>query len=405
MLYPALEGMPLDIFGYILELWAQGEWFAPAIAERVSRRIQEMTLATPRAYSNLYVDRKSVLVPDQIHAWLARAKSTTTRVVTEGANPSQTKAALCGAIYFKLLVYQVQEIRDLKGDIIDAEPIDYEALRACKQLRHLRILGHDWFDPCRARPFRFEVNRLRDPVDFRGLVTLTALHLVSVDLVLSTSRSPSIFPHLLQLQLYNTRGDIDAIIDACGQTLEDLRISMCNHEPEMELFLPRLRILSLERAGDVLDAMKLPSLEVLNAAAGEILSQDGRSLSSVTQWISSMTEKSDLEEHSIRALLQLLPSLECLILGESIDVTAQFFKELRSDSSLCPALKCIRVTEGVSSANVAKWVGEQKQKGVFHESVNSRSWSVEIEYLTVEEDGRVQSPYRVKVRLICCVIR
>jgi len=400
--YPTLEGMPLYVFGHILELWAQREWFAPAIAERISRRIRTMTLATPRAYSNLYIDRKGVMMPDQIHAWLARAASIPTSVVIEWATPTQIKAALHGAIYSKLLVYQVQEIRDLKGDIIDAEPIDYEALRACHQLQHLRVIGHDWFDPCRARPFRFDVDRLREPADFQSFVRLTALHLVSVDLVLSTHPSPCVFPQLLQLQLYNVRGDIDAAINACSQTLEDLRISMCNHESEVELFLPRLRILCLEQAGDVVGMMEVPSLKVLNAAAGELLlSPDGRPLSSVTQWISATTDKRDLEEHSIRTLLWLLPCLECLLLGESFEVTTLFFKELQLGSSLCPALKYIGVTEAVASADMDTRVDEQKD--IYHELVISRSGAVEIKYLTTEEYDQLQRPYRVKVRSMPCV--
>jgi len=363
-----------------------------------------MTLATPRAYSNLYIHRKSVMMPDQIHAWLAHARSTPTRVVMESANPPQIKAALRGAINSTLLVYQVQEIRDLKGDIIDAEPIDYEALRVCKQLHHLRVVGHDWCDPCRARPFRFDVDRLREPVDFQGFVRLTALHLVSVDLGMSTDRTSRIFPQLLQLQLYNIRGDIDTIINACGQTLEDLRISMCNHESEVELFLPRLRMLCLEQAGDVVDVMELPNLKVLSAAAGELpLSADRRPLSSVIQWTSAMTNKSDLEEHGIRTLLQLLPGLECLMLGESVEVTTQFLEELQIDTSLCPALKYIGVTKGPPEADVAIWVGEQKR--VFHEWISFRSGAVEIEYLTKEEYEQARSPYRVKVRSNSCVVK
>lgn len=388
--------MPLNVFGDILELWAQTVWFAPAVAERVSRRIRMMTLATPRAYSKMHINRTNVMVPDQIHAWLARAGKIATHVVIEGANSLQIKAALHGAVYSKLLVYQVPEIRDLKGDIIDAEPIYYEALRACRWLHHLRILGHDWFEPCRARPFRFDVDRLCDPVDFQGFVRLTALHLVSVDLVLSTDRGPRIFPQLLQLQLYNIRGDIDAIIDACGQTIEDLRISMCNHEPEVELSLPRLQTLCLEQAGDVVDVMELPSLKVLNVAAGELLlSPDGYPLSSVTQWTSAMTDENDLEEHSIRTILRRLPGLERLTLGESMEVTSQLLKELQLDSSLCPALKNIRVTEGVPSAGMGTLVSEQK--GAFHETISPRPGVVGIEYLTMEEYNQIQSSYRVKV--------
>jgi hypothetical protein len=394
---PDLEGMPPDVFGYILELWAQSEWCAPAIAVRVSRRIREMTLSTPRAYSNLYIHRKSVMMPDQIHAWLARARSIATRVVVESANPLQVKAALRGVVHSKLLVYQVQEIRDLKGEIIDAEPIDYEALRACQRLQHFRVVGHDWFDPCRARPFRFDVDRLCELVDFQGFVRLIALHLVSVDLVMSTDRSSRIFPQLLQLQLFNIRGDIDTIINACSQTLEDLRISMCNHGSEVELFLPRLRILCLEKAGDIVDVMELPSLKVLNAAAGELpLSTDRCLLSSVTQWTSATTNKSDLEDHSIRTLLRLLPRLECLMLGEVVEVASQFFEELQIDSSLCPVLKYIRVTKGVSLAGVVVWADEHT--GVSHEWMSLRSGAVEIEYLTKDEYDQAQLPYRVKVR-------
>jgi hypothetical protein len=399
-----LEGMPLHVFGYILEFWAQTEWFAPAIAVRVSRRIRMMTLATPRAYSNLYINGKNVMMPDQIHAWLARAKSIATRVVLESADSPQVKAALHGAIHSKLLVYQVQEIRDSKGDIVDAEPIDYEALRACQQLHHLRVVGHDWFDPCRARPFRFDVDRLHEILDFQGFMRLTALHLVSVDLVMSTDQGLRTFPQLLQLQLYNIRGDIDTILNACGQTLEDLRISMCNHESEMELTLPRLRMLCLERAGDVVDVMELPSLKILNAAAGELtLSADGRPLSSVTQWTSAMTNKSDLEEHSIRTLLRLLPGLECLMLDESVEVTTQFFEALQIDSSLCLALKYIRVTKKAPPADMAIWVDEQKD--VFNEWISLRSGAVDIVYLTKEEYDQAQSPYRVKVRSMPCVLR
>lgn len=394
--YPSLEGMPLHVFGYILELWAQTEWCAPAIAVRVSRRILAMTIATPRAYSNLHIHRKDVMSPDQIYAWLRHAKNTPTRLVLESANPLQIRAALHGSIRSTLLVYQVQEIRNLKGDIIDAEPIDYEALRVCQQLHHLRIVGHDWSDPCRARPFRFHVDRLGKQVDFQGFMRLAALHLVSVDLVLSADQSSCIFPQLLQLQLYNIRGDIDTIINACGQTLEDLRISMCNHESETELFLPRLRMLCLEQAGDVVDVMEIPNLKVLSAAAGELpISAERRPLSSVTQWTSVMTNRSDLEEHSIRTLLRLLPGLECLMLGESVEITTQFFEELQMDSSLCPALKYIRVPKGPPEAHVAKWVGEQKS--VFHEWISLRSGAVEIEYLTKEDYDRAQSPYRVKV--------
>jgi len=397
-----LEGMPLYVFGHILELWAETEWYAPAIGMRVSRRIRTMTLATPRAYSNLYIHRKNVMTPDQIRAWLARARSIATRVVMEGADPPQVKAALHGAIHSKLLVYQVQAIRNLRGEVIDAGPIDYEALRACQQLQNFRFIGYDWFEPCRARPFRFDVDRLCEPVDFQGFVRLTALHLVNVDLLMSTDRSSRIFPRLLQLQLYNIRGDIDAVINACGQTLEDLRISMCNHGSEAELFLPRLRVLCLEQAGDVVDVMELPSLKVLHAAAGELpLSADEHTLSSVTQWISAMTNKNDLEEHSIRTLLRLLPGLECLVLGESVEVTAQFFEELQIDSSLCPTLKHIRITKGASLADVEIWVEEQK--GGFQESL--RSEAVEIEYLTKEEFDQAQRPYRVKVRLMYCVFR
>ena len=401
---PDLEGMPPYVFGYILELWAQTEWCAPAIAVRISRRIREMTLATPRAYSNLYIHRKNVMMPDQIQAWLTRARSVATRVVMESASPLQVKAALSGVVHSKLLVYQVQEIRDLKGDIIDAEPIDYEALLACQQLQYFRVVGHDWFDPCRARPFRFDVDRFCELVDFQGFVRLTALHLVSVDILISANRHSCLFPQILQLQLFDIRGDIDTIISACSQTLEDLRISMCNHESEMELFLPRLRILCLEQAGDIVDVMELPSLKVLNAAAGELpLSANRCPLSSVTQWTSATTNKSDLEEHSIRTLLRLLPGLERLTLGESVEVTSQFFEELQMDSSLCPALKSIRVTQGVSSAGVVIRVDEDK--GVLHEWTRLRSGAVEIEYLTKEEYDQAQSPYRVKVRSIARVFK
>ena len=402
--YPSLEGMPLDVFGYILELWAQTDWCAPAIAARVSRHIRAMTIATPRAYSNLHIHRKGVMRPDHIHAWLRHAKNTPTRIVLESANPLQIRAALHSAIRSILLVYRVQEIRNLKGDIIDAEPIDYEALRVCQQLHHLRIVGHDWSDPCRARPFRFDVDRLREQVDFQGFVRLTALHLVSVDLVQSTDQTSCIFPQLLQLQLYNIRGDIDTIINACGQTLEDLRISMCNHESEVELLLPRLRMLCLERAGDVVDVMEIPNLKILSVAAGELsLCAERHPLSSVTQWTSALTNKSDLEEHSIRTLLRLLPGLECLILGESVEVTTQFLEELQMDSSLCPALKYIRVPKGPPEAHVAKWVGEQKS--VFHEWISVRSGAVDIEYLTKKEYDEDQSPHHVKVRLMSCVVR
>lgn len=401
---PNLEGMPPDLFGYILELWAQSEWRAPAIAVSVSRRIREMTLATPRAYSSLYIHRKNVMMPDQIHAWLARARSIATCVVMECATPLQVSAVLRGVIHSKLLVYRVQGVRDLKGDIIDAEPIDYEALRACQQLQHFRVVGHDWVDPCRARPFRFDVDRLRELVDFQGFVGLTALHLVNVDLVMSTDRSSRIFPQLLQLQLFNIRGDIDTIINACSQTLEDLRISMCNHESEMELFLPRLRTLCLEKAGDIVDVMELPSLKVLNVAAGELpLSADKCPLSSVTQWTSATTNKSDLEEHSIRTLLRLLPRLECLMLGESVEVTSQFFEELQIDSSLCPALKHIRVAKGVSPTEVVIWVDEDKVAS--HQWISLRSGAVEIEYLTKDEYDQAQGSYRVKVRSMSRVFR
>ena len=401
--YPALEGMPLNVFGHILELWAQSEWFAPAIAERVSRRIQAMTLATPRAYSNLYIHRKNPMMPSHIHAWLARARRTATRIVIEGAHSPQIKAALYGIRYSKLLVYRVQEIRDLKGDIVDAEPIDYEALRACQELHYLRVIGHDWSNPCRARPFCFDVDRLRDPVDFESFGRLTALHLISVDLVLSADRGHCIFPRLLQLQLYDVRGDIDAIINACGETLEDLRISMCNHESEMVLFLPRLRILCLEQAGDIVDVMEVPSLKVLNSAAGELhLSPNGRHLASVTQWTSAMTDKSDLEEQTIRTLLQLLPCLECLVLCESSEVVTRFFKEFQMDSSLCPTLKNIRVTERVTSADMAACMGEKND--IINELISSRFGAVDIEYMTAEEYDQVHSTYRVKVSLMANVL-
>ena len=401
--YPALEGMPLNVFEYILELWAQSEWFAPAIAERISRRTQAMTLATPRAYANLYIHRKNPMMPNHIRTWLARAGRTATRIIIEGANSSQTTAALYGATNAKLLVYQVQEIRDSKGDIIDAEPIDYEALRTCQQLHYLRIIGRDWFDPCRARPFRFDVDKLRDPLEVGSFGRLTALHLISIDLVLSTDRNPCIFPHLLQLQLYNVRGDIDAIINTCSETLEDLRISKCNHELEMGSFLPRLRILCLEQAGDIVDVMELPSLKVLSSAAGELhLSPNGRPLPSVTQWTSARTDKSDLEEYTIRILLRLLPCLECLVLCESLEVIARFFNEFQVDSSLCPLLKCIRVTEGVSSADMALWMDEQKD--VLNKWMSSRSGNIEIEYMTAEEYDQVHSHYRLKVRSMSYVL-
>jgi len=240
-----IQSIPPEILGYIIELHASMEWWAPAFDGSVSRQFRQAVLASPRAWSYPTLEKEKS--PRQItggaaELWMERA----------GASPLHVRIrSYEDNLYRPIMMRCPEQIVDLKysGSIIN--------LRTTR-LPNLRTLCLSWNYDISTNPFLDDVDG-ENPMP--SLNTLGLWYLVRVPFALTPS-----FPPITTLDLCDINpGDCGGLVSHCRKTLKSLMLSDC------ETFLiskrtnfPVLEVLSLMRVGRVIDFISAPKLRVFH---------------------------------------------------------------------------------------------------------------------------------------------
>jgi hypothetical protein len=207
----ALIYMPVEIIMAILIEWAMLEWFAPAIARRICRRFKEITDASPRVWSNLFLPDYSRATAVDVSKWLERAKASPKEIHLETEDTCIASAALKGAKDATSLHYRIPFVKDI---------LQQERIRLPVHMPRLRHLLLNTFGPFDFR----EVANIFGPYSSARFPCLTTLHLINVDLT-DFHIDHELFPAMRRLVLHCVCGPILNLIWVCSGSLKDLRVT------------------------------------------------------------------------------------------------------------------------------------------------------------------------------------
>jgi hypothetical protein len=367
--------MPDEIIANVLIEWAMLEWFAPAIARRICRRLKGITDYTPRVWSKLFPQRCWPGIADQVRTWSRRAKAVPKELRLETEDVHVASAALEGAKDATSLIYRIPVSCHIPGELtlpthtimhmmllehihedlmllehIEDDPmfpaIIQEELMLpthMPQLRHLHIsISNNNLALSLCNIFR-DYNSAHDA----HFPCLTVLHLAYVDLY-NFRMTPGLFPAIRRLGLRRVGGPILDLIQVCSESLEDLRVSKIfsfNLEslPRKRILLPKLDVLIVSDTPGIVTILEAPALRLICADLCEITGGT-RPFSSVVEWATRWYDCS-FQPPDITGHLINMPQLQHLMLYHHIETLDLCFESLRTNPTICPSLQSIEVVE------------------------------------------------------------
>ena len=331
--------MPVEIIDNILVEWANLEWFAPAIARRVCRRLKGITDFSPSPWSKLFLPYDSRATADDVRNWLRHAKAAPKEICIETENICAITAALDGCKDATSIIYQTPMFQELSS----CRQQQIRLPKHMPRLRHLHVdisNVYDFFGLWNVFEF------YHPPYDGH-FPCLTTLQLTFVDLT-DFHIVPGVFPAVRHLSLESVDGPILDLIGACSGTIEDLRVninSSYSHEspPHGPIILPNLKVLIIDDALRIVPCFDAPTLRLLHANIDE-LNGNIKPLHSVIEWVTRRS--SSYPRHmDITNLLNDMSQLQHLMLCESMETLTTCFEFLRDSQSTCPYLQSIEVVE------------------------------------------------------------
>ena len=335
--------MPVEIIQNIITEWANLEWFAPAIARRICRRLKDITDSSPSSWSKLSLAFGSSATADGVRGWLRHAKAAPKEISINIEDLYVISAALDGCKDATSIAYRTPMFEELSTH----QRSHIQLPNHMPRLRHLRVDLSDVYNFVGP----WEIFEFYLPPYDGHFPCLTTLQLISVDLNNFTI-VPGLFPTLRHLSLECVDGPILDLIEVCSGTIEDLRVNInywyCPQSPLHDrIVLPRLKVIIIDGAPRVVPWFDAPILRLLHANFAEL---DGniKPFGSVVEWVTRRSPT--LPRHvDITNLLNGMSQLQHLMLCEPMATLATCFELLRDSQSTCPYLQTIEVVERASS--------------------------------------------------------
>lgn len=342
----SLLHMPVEIIENILVQWTNLEWFAPAIARRICRRLKTITDFSPSCWSKLSLPYHSSATDDGVRDWLSRAKAAPKEISIDTDKFHLIMAALDGCKDATSIIYRTPMFQDLSY----CEQLQIRLPEHMPRLRHLRV---DFSNV-------YEFAGLCDIFEFYNapyhgnFPCLTTLQLIFVDLI-DFHVTPGLFPTVRNLSLESVNGPILDLIEACSSTIEDLRVTI-NYSYSRasplhgRIILPNLKVLIIENASRIAPCFDAPTLRLLHANFDEL---DGNTtpFNSVVEWVTRRSLNPP-PQIVIANLLNGMSQLQHLMLCESMETLRTCFELLRDSRSTCPYLQSIEVVESADTISV-----------------------------------------------------
>jgi len=320
--------MPVEIIAIILIKWSMLDWFAPAIARQICRRLKGIAECVAHAWANLSVPLGSPATADDVRAWLRRAKKVPKEIHLDAEDIGVITATLEGAVDATSLIYKVathKYSRPYRKELVLDTPMP--------QLRHLHL--HAYNDP-HLLSLSGILGRSCDV----AFSCLTVLHLVFVDLA-DFHITPGLFPAVRRLILYSTRGPILDLVQGCSGSVEELRAAdndWYDTEPPQDdrILLPNLKVLILNRTPGIVPRIEAPTLRLIYGGLGEI--------GSITVPFNSVVECATRRQRTnVANNLINMPQLRHLVICQQMEPLKWCFESLRDTPSICPDLQHIEV--------------------------------------------------------------
>ena len=316
-----IQKIPLEILGYIIQLHASMEWWAPALDGSVSCQFRQAILACPRAWSYPTLEREKSrrrISRGAAGLWMQRA----------GASPLHIRIDSFGdPLYHPILMCRPEQIVDLRysGSINNLRTI---------HLPKLRRLFLCWNSDATASPFLDDIDG-RHPMP--SLDTLGLLYLVRVPFALIPS-----FPPITTLYLSDINpGDCWGLVSHCRKTLKNLILADCEtfHVSELTDF-PVLEFLSFMGVECLIDFISAPNLRVFHE--GHATHMSSTSFASVVEFASIQNEANiKMGWTDLEVLQNLFPSLQRLSWREGPKVVAWVLENLARNPDICPHLQLL----------------------------------------------------------------
>ena len=319
-----IQRIPPEILGYIIQLHASMEWWAPALDGSVSRQFRQAVLACPRAWSYPTLEKEKGrrrITRDAAELWMERA----------GASPLHVRIDSYGDdLYLPILMRYPEQIVDFRysGSIINLRT-------TC--LPNLRTLFLSWNSDASTNPFL-------DDVDGKHIVpsldTLGLWYLVRVPFALIPS-----FPPITTLYLCDINpGDCWGLVSHCSKTLKTLMLDDCETFNISErIDFPVLEFLSLTRVECLIGFKSAPNLRVFHESHATIV--PSTSFPSVVEYASFENQPIlwDIrrDRRDIEVLQSLFPGLQRLCLRERPKIVSWVLHNLGRHPDIWPHLQLL----------------------------------------------------------------
>lgn len=319
-----IRKLPPEILGYIIQLHASMEWWAPALDGSVSRQFRQAVLACPRAWSYPTLEMEKSrrrITRDAAELWMERA----------GASPLHVRIdSYEDNLYLPILMRYPEQIVEFKysGPIIN--------LRTTR-LPNLRTLFLSYNSDASTNPSLDDVDGKHT---LPSLDTLGLWYLVRVPFALTPS-----FPPITTLYLCDiSPGDCWGLVSHCSKTLKNLMLNDCETFNISErIDFPVLEFLSLTRVECLIGIKSAPNLRVFHEGHATIL--PSTSFPSLVEYASFenqpirggiRTDRRDLE-----VLQSLFPGLQRLSLREQPRFVSWVLENLSRHPDIWPHLQLL----------------------------------------------------------------
>jgi hypothetical protein len=342
-----IQKLPLESLGYIIELHASMEWWAPALDGSVSRQFRQAVLACPRAWSYPTLEQEKSrrrLSRGAAELWMERA----------GASPLHVRIVpFADILYLPILIRSPEHIIDLKysGPIMN--------LRKTR-LPNLRTLFLSWNDDASTNP-------LLDDVDgefpMSSLDTLGLWYLIRVPIALTPSPPPITTLYLCDI----SPGDCWGLVSHCRKTLKNLMLDDCDTHITFERTdFPVLEFLSLVHVPNMTTLISAPNLRVFHE--GYVTGAPCTSFPSVVEYASIENKPivwdSRKDWPDLEMLQCLFPSLQRLGLRERPKRVVWVLENLAGHPDILPDLKLLEapVTSDAEVERYSNLLNERNSK-------------------------------------------